>query len=81
MSDAPRCLPPSKRSLLVFRGPDAVRYLNGQLTQDVRKLGDTALPSCVTDAKGRLQFYVHVFRGSKDRRKWRRNWKPGSPAT
>ena len=66
MSDAPRCLPPSKRSLLVFRGPDAVRYLNGQLTQDVRKLGDTALPSCVTDAKGRLQFYVHVFRGPEE---------------
>jgi folate-binding protein YgfZ len=66
MSDVPRCLPLAKRSLLVFRGPDAVRYLNGQLTQDVRRLGDTALPSCVTDAKGRLQFYVHVFQGPED---------------
>lgn len=63
MSDAPRCLPAAKPSLLVFRGPDAVRYLNGQLTQDVRKLEDRALPACVTDAKGKLQFFVHVFKG------------------
>lgn len=66
MSDTPRCLPAVKRSLLAFRGPDAVRYLNGQLTQDVRKLEDSALPACVTDAKGKLQFFVHVFRGPDD---------------
>lgn len=53
-------------ALLSFRGPDAVRYLNGQLTQDVRELGNTALPSCVTDAKGRLQFLVSVFRGPEE---------------
>jgi folate-binding protein YgfZ len=49
-------------SLLEFRGPDAVRFLNGQLTQDVRLVagGNIALPSCVTDAKGRLQFRVTV---------------------
>lgn len=58
-----RCLAPAKRCVLAFRGPDAVRYLNGQLTQDARDLGDRALASCVTDAKGRLQAYVHVFRG------------------
>lgn len=47
-------------ALLEFRGPDAVRFLNGQLTQDVRGVagGKVALPSCVTDAKGRLQFRV-----------------------
>lgn len=66
MSDAPRCLPAAKRSLLAFRGPDATRYLNGQLTQDVRNLADSALPACVTDAKGKLQFFVHVFRGPDD---------------
>lgn len=51
-----------KRALLEFRGPDAVRYLNGQLTQDVRRLsgGEISLPSCVTDAKGRLQFRVTI---------------------
>ncbi|MEX1049680.1 MAG: hypothetical protein WED15_09135 [Akkermansiaceae bacterium] len=49
--------------LLEFRGPDAVRFLNGQLTQDVRRVtdGKTALPSCVTDAKGRLQFRVRIM--------------------
>ncbi len=47
-------------ALLQFRGPDAVRFLNGQLTQDVRRVagGKISLPSCVTDAKGRLQFRV-----------------------
>jgi folate-binding protein YgfZ len=55
-----------RRALFSFHGPDAVRYLNGQLTQDVRNLGDTALPACVTDAKGRLQAFVHVFRGPGD---------------
>lgn len=62
----PRCLAPARRCLLAFRGPDAVRYLNGQLTQDTRDLGDRALASCVTDAKGRLQAFVHVFRGPDD---------------
>ncbi len=49
-------------ALLEFRGPDAVRFLNGQLTQDVRKVsgGGVSLPSCVTDAKGKLQFRVWV---------------------
>jgi tRNA-modifying protein YgfZ len=49
-------------ALLEFRGPDAVRFLNGQLTQDVRRLagGNISLPSCVTDAKGKLQFRVRV---------------------
>ena len=47
-------------ALLAFRGPDAVRFLNGQITQDVRRVagGEIALPSCVTDAKGKLQFRV-----------------------
>ena len=49
-------------ALLEFRGPDAVRFLNGQLTQDVRRVagGEISLPSCVTDAKGRLQFRVWI---------------------
>ncbi len=48
--------------LLEFRGPDAVRFLNGQLTQDVRRVagGKISLPSCVTDARGKLQFRVTV---------------------
>jgi len=49
-------------SLLEFTGPDAVRFLNGQITQDVRRLvgTDISLPACVTDAKGRLQFRVSI---------------------
>lgn len=49
-------------ALLEFRGPDAARYLNGQITQDVRLVADgkRTLPSCVTDAKGRLQFRVWI---------------------
>lgn len=50
---------------LEFSGPDAVRFLNGQVTQDVRKVMGTGLvlPSCVTDAKGRLQFRVWIAEG------------------
>lgn len=47
-------------ALLGFSGPDAVRFLNGQLTQDARRVagGEISLSSCVTDAKGKLQFRV-----------------------
>lgn len=53
-------------ALLEFRGPDAVRFLNGQITQDVRRVvgGRISLPSCVTDAKGKLQFRVTVTEAS-----------------
>lgn len=49
-------------SVLEFSGPDAVRFLNGQITQDVRKVIGTGavLPSCVTDAKGKLQFRIWI---------------------
>ncbi|MDR3404253.1 MAG: glycine cleavage T C-terminal barrel domain-containing protein [Chthoniobacter sp.] len=45
----------SDRTQLVLTGPDRVRYLNGQVTSDVRKLGagQTQL-ACVTTAKGKL---------------------------
>jgi folate-binding protein YgfZ len=56
---------PGPQCLLEFRGPDAVRFLNGQLTQDVRRVtgGEVSLPSCVTDAKGKLQFRVTITEG------------------
>lgn len=59
---APRAILADPPSLLEFCGPDAVRYLNGQLTQDVRLVagGTISLPSCVTDAKGKLQFRVRI---------------------
>jgi len=51
-----------KAGVLEFAGPDAVRFLNGQITQDVKKVVGTRLllPSCVTDAKGKLQFRVWI---------------------
>ena len=54
-----------KPGALEFSGPDAVRFLNGQITQDVRKVMGTGLvlPSCVTDAKGKLQFRVWIAEG------------------
>jgi len=54
-----------KPGALDFSGPDAVRFLNGQITQDVRKVMGTGLvlPSCVTDAKGKLQFRVWIAEG------------------
>lgn len=53
--------------VLAFSGPDAVRFLNGQVTQDVRKVMGSGLllPSCVTDAKGRLQFRVWIAEGKE----------------
>lgn len=54
-----------KPGALEFSGPDAVRFLNGQVTQDVRKVIGTGLvlPSCVTDAKGKLQFRIWIAEG------------------
>ncbi len=55
--------------VVAFSGPDAVRFLNGQLTQDVRMVagGGAAAFSCVTDAKGRLQFRVVITADADDR--------------
>ena len=52
-------------ALLKFSGPDAVRFLNGQLTQDVKLATlEHTLPSCVTDAKGKLQFRVYLTKAA-----------------
>ncbi len=59
----PRCLAPVRPGILRFSGPDARRFLNGQVSQDVAGLGERCLPACVTDAKGRLQHFVHVLEG------------------
>jgi folate-binding protein YgfZ len=45
----------SERAQLMLTGPDRVRYLNGQVTSDVRKLAlGQAQMACVTTAKGKL---------------------------
>jgi folate-binding protein YgfZ len=53
-----------KRSVLRIHGNDAVRYLNGQITQDAQLpvlQKDRAFATCITDAKGRLQAYCSIF--------------------
>jgi folate-binding Fe-S cluster repair protein YgfZ len=66
------CLHLARRTLLAFRGPDALRYLNGQVSQEIRGLdaSDDVRPACVTDAKGRLQAFVHVCRGAGEGELW-----------
>ncbi|MDB6136988.1 MAG: LigA, partial [Verrucomicrobiaceae bacterium] len=51
------------RAKFRFTGGDRVRYLNGQVTNDVRKASPTeTLYACVTDAKGRIagDVFVHA---------------------
>lgn len=63
-------LPTERPAILSFRGPDAVRYLNGQMTQDAAGLGDESRPACVTDAKGKLQHFVSVMHGPAEGEIW-----------
>jgi folate-binding protein YgfZ len=50
-----------RRALVSVTGPDRVRFLNGQLTQNIRSLpADRALPACVTDAKGHLHSEIWI---------------------
>lgn len=59
--DRPAIFDLSARTRLLVSGADRLRYLNGQVTQDLRKLRPgTAVPACVTTAKGRLQADVWV---------------------
>ncbi len=47
------------RTVLEFRGADVVRFLNGQLSNDVRKLqSNLAMHACVMTAKGKMNAEV-----------------------
>ncbi|OYW31435.1 MAG: hypothetical protein B7Z47_01105 [Chthoniobacter sp. 12-60-6] len=51
----------SSRAKLRLTGADRVRYLNGQVTNDVRRVKpDETLYACVTDVKGRIAADVFV---------------------
>lgn len=53
----------SQRAKFTLTGQDRVRYLNGQVTQDVRLASaEKALYACVTDVKGRISadLFFHV---------------------
>src|SRR5437588_9285035 len=50
----------SARVKLRVSGADRLRFLNGQLTNDVRKATDTkAIEACVLNAKGKIE--AHLF--------------------
>lgn len=54
----------SSRAKFRLTGSDRVRYLNGQVTNDVRRVkADATLYACVTDAKGRIvgDVFVHAM--------------------
>lgn len=50
------CVDLSRRSKFLLTGEDRVRYLNGQVTNDVRKAtASDSVYACVTTAKGRIE--------------------------
>ena len=54
-------------SRIRLSGPDAGRYLNGQVSNDIRLTEDGRLiEACLLNAKGRLQFYVQIHREGDD---------------
>ena len=54
----------SARTKLRFTGADRVRYLNGQVTNNVTRLQPGAsLPACVTTAKGKLSADIMISAG------------------
>jgi folate-binding protein YgfZ len=51
----------SSHTKLRLSGGDRVRYLNGQVSNDVRKAtSEMAIPACVTTAKGKLNALIHI---------------------
>ena len=51
----------STRLKLRVSGSDRLRFLNGQLTNDIRKATDTtALEACVLNAKGKMEAHLFV---------------------
>ncbi len=49
------------RTVLRLSGADRQRYLNGQVSNDVRKLdGDNAIAACVTTIKGKLDALAYI---------------------
>ena len=53
----------SERTRIRVSGPDRLRYLQGQVSQDVRQIAPfSALPACLTNAKGRLQAELWISR-------------------
>jgi folate-binding protein YgfZ len=59
------CVDLSSRAKFRLTGSDNVRYLNGQVTNDVRKArDDSAMQACVTNVKGRIEAEVFIHHSS-----------------
>src|SRR5207237_5976288 len=51
----------SGRTKLRITGNDRLRFLNGQITNDVRKATETkAIEACVLNAKGKMNAHIFV---------------------
>ena len=65
-ADRPKFFDLSDRAKLRVTGADAVRYLNGQITNDLRKATETsAIQGSILTAKGKLSAHVFVSRESE----------------
>jgi tRNA-modifying protein YgfZ len=54
------------RTTLRLTGDDRLRFLNGQITNDVRKAGEAvAVEACVLNAKGKTNAHIFVSAGSE----------------
>lgn len=55
----------STRAKWRITGADRVRYLNGQVTNDVRRAAEHAIYACVTNARGRIEgdLFIHAEPG------------------
>ena len=52
------------RAHLELEGPDAVRFLNGQVSNDISgDLDKRVVPACLCSLKGKVEFLVWVTRG------------------
>lgn len=57
----------SDRVKLRMSGEDRVRFLNGQVTNDVRKANaNLSMPACVLNAKGKIDALIFVSAGAED---------------
>ena len=57
----------SARAKLRLTGSDRVRFLNGQVTNDVRKANaNLSMPACVLNAKGKTDALIFISAGAEE---------------
>src|SRR4029077_15176291 len=55
------CLELSRRAKLRIAGADRLRFLNGQITNDLRQASETsAIEACILNAKGKTDAHIFV---------------------